>query len=228
MQPEQNYNPNPMPTPQPIAPSQPAVNPLGNGYDFLNTPTPNKNPILNLGGTSKLGKIFILLVGLVVIIIIFAIIKSIFTVSPFAQTDWLKVVYRQDEIIHILSNDIQTSQEQSNLNLNDQNFASTASLVLANDQSKTLLYLKNNRVKLNKNITTLVITTNPDSQLTNALQTNNFDQVFKTVMLSELQIYETKLISAYKTTHGVKGKALLTNNYNNAQLLIKQLGSTTN
>ena len=165
--------------------------------------------------------------GLLILLIIFIVIKGLFTVSPFNAADYLSVAQQQQEITHILSTDLSSSSTQTGLSINNQNFAVTAQLSIASAQAQLLSYLKKNNASVKSTELSLKISSSIDSQLTNSLTTNNFNQEFDTVMQSQLQIYENSLVAAYKTTHGQKGKALLSQEYAGAQLLIKQLNLPT-
>ncbi|HEY4963442.1 MAG TPA: hypothetical protein VIH90_01970 [Candidatus Saccharimonadales bacterium] len=222
MQPEQNYNPTP---PQPTNPT-PQVSPVGGDYDFILSPKTENRRKLSLPGNSPLTRIIVVILAIIVFLILFNVIKGLVTTPPFSKQDYLAVIQQQSEILHILSTDLSTVQERSSLSNNNINFAASTQVVITSAQNQTISYLANNKYKVSTNAVALVIQPSIDTQFTNSLQTNNFNQLFNQVMQSQLQTYEQKLSAAYKSSNGPKGKAMLRAQYQDSQLLLKQLNST--
>jgi hypothetical protein len=222
MQPNQNLSPSPnMTTPTSNSVPEP-------DYNFILQP-PQKRPKLKMisGNGSPLSRLVMVLVGFLILLILFSLVKSLLSTSPFNTNDLLSVVQRQSEIAHILSTDLATNNEQTSLNTNNQNFAATALLSINSSQSQIINYLTTNKVKLKTTQIQVILDPSLDNQLSSSLQSNNFNQTFNQIMQNQLSLYELELSTAYKSTSGPKGKILLKSTYQGAQLLNKQLNLPT-
>jgi hypothetical protein len=220
MQPEQNYNPIP---PQPNIPTQQPQTPMGNNYDFILNPEQLKQRKISMPGNSPLMRIVIVFVALIVVLILFNVIKGLLVTPPFNKSAYLAVIEQQTEILHIITVDIVTQQEKASLSSNNLNFVATTQVVITSNQNETLAYLAKNKDKLNPKIVILVLQPSLDTQLSNSLQTNSFNQGFSQIMQSQISAYRQKIGVAYKSTTGSKGKSLLKAQYHDAELLLKQL-----
>lgn len=221
MQPEQNN------IPQPVQPSNPAPStvPIGSDYDFILSPQSQSKRKITMPGKSPLSRVIVVVVALIVFIILFNVIKGFIVTPPFSKQAYLAVIQQQSEILHILNSDITANQVQTSLSNSNINFVASTQVVISSAQGQTLSYLAKNKYKIGTKSVALVIQPSIDTQLTNSLQTNSFSQVFSQVMQNQLQTYEQKLTDAYKTSTGAKGKAMLKAQYQDAQLLLKQLNS---
>ncbi len=230
MQPDSPY-----PPPPPVGPPiQPSGAPSGDGtpppdYGFITQPPKPPRRSLGLPSLPSNGppflRIAIVLGGLLVLLILFVIIKSL--LSGGGNTQALTTVAQdQQEMIHILTNGTTAStQQQAVLSSADQNFAATAQLSLTSAQNQLIVYLKNNGKKVSTKTLNLKVSPATDQQLTTAASNSTYDTTFRQVMQSKLTNYEAALKAAYKQTKGRKGRQLLSNEYNGAQLLLTQLNS---
>jgi hypothetical protein len=213
-----NQNPNSQPFP---APAQPGGGP---DYNFIMAPqAPKKRQLIGSGFKTRL---LVLFGGLLLLIILFSVVKGLLTTAPFNQNDYMAVIAQQQEINHILTTDLDNGQRQD-LSLNNQNFAITSQLAISSAQTQLITYLVDNHKKVDPKKLDVDISSSVDTELTNILSTNNFNPVFDQVMQAQLTTYEQKLMTAYGTTTGPKGRALLKSDYSGAQLLIKQVNSPT-
>ncbi|HXR50424.1 MAG TPA: hypothetical protein VN778_05360, partial [Verrucomicrobiae bacterium] len=97
---------------QPSYPPAP-MTPQPNDYSFITNPAPPPKPGLPLPGNSFTARLVIALGGLLVLLILFAIIKSVLGGSS-NQPALLSVAQDQQEINHLTANAAQSSQSQLN------------------------------------------------------------------------------------------------------------------
>jgi hypothetical protein len=218
---------------QPTEPQQPAeippTGPNSPDYNFIMEPPkpPRRGPSLpGFGsGSSLIVKIGVVLGGLLVLIVIFSIAKNLLA-GPGNTPALTSVVQSQQDMIHILTNGAGSqNQQQAVLSDSTQNFASTASLSLTSAQQQLLTYMANNGKKVNAKKVTASIDTSTDQQLAAAAANSTYETTFKQVMQTELTNYEKALQAAYKQTTGPRGRKLLSDEFNGAQLLLTQLNT---
>jgi len=164
--------------------------------------------------------------GFILLIILYLIIKALLANPVINNSDYLVVTERQQEMIHILTVDI-TSSNVGILTPAEQNFVATASLTLGNAQTNTLNFMAKNGDKVNQSSLSNVYSTAVDSDLQNSINTNTLQVEFQTVMQTQLNNYLTNLNAAYSSTKVASGKSLLQSEYKTGQLLIKSLNSQT-
>jgi hypothetical protein len=131
------------------------------------------------------------------------------------------VAQDQHELIHLATN----ASQQQGITTTDQNFAATAQLSLTSAQSVTVKYLVANGNKISLKVLSLKVSTATDAQLTAAAAATTYDQTFQAIMKAKLTTYVSSLQQTYKQTTGKNGRALLNNDYNQAQLLLTQLNA---
>ena len=224
--PERPHHPE---TNQVVEPQQPVVTssdgPVAPDYGFITEPSkPPRKPLSlpSLGGNSSLPvRIAVVLGGLLTLIIIFAIAKSLFSGGGNTQA-LTAVAQQQQSMIHILSS---SSSNSSTLSENDQNFAATANVTLTSAQHELVHYMAANGKKVKAKTLKLKISPSVDKQLTTAASDNTYDSTFKQVMQGQINTYEKTLRAAYQQTTGPKGRALLKDQFQGAQLLLTQLNS---
>jgi hypothetical protein len=88
--------------------------------------------------------------------------------------------------------------------------------------------MQNNGKKVKAKTLAATISQNLDNQFTAAATNNTYDQLFKQTMQNKLTQYERALKIAYSQTKGPKGRALLSKDYDAAQLLLTQLNEPAN
>jgi len=206
------------PGPVPLGP--PPVVPQPGAYDFITNPEkPDKHLSLNLpGGGSTAMRALYAAGGLLVLLIIFVIIKGLFGGNN-NFTAFVGVAQDQQELIHLVTG----ASRQTNITAADQNFAATAQLSLTSSRSALISYLTDNGQKVSTKVIDLKVSSATDSQLVNAVSAGTYDQTFQQIMKGQLTTYLSDLKQAYRQTSGKRGRALLNDDYNQAQLLSKQL-----
>jgi hypothetical protein len=221
-------------TNQVVQPQQPAVTPpdaapVGPDYGFITEPPkPQRQPfkLPGLGNGSSLPvRIAVVAGSLLLLVIIFAIARSL--LSGGGNTEVLtNVAQQQQSMIHILQNGAgENNQQQAVLSDTNQNFAATAKLSLTSAQQELIQYMANNGKKVKTKNLSLKIDPKVDEQLSTAASNSTYDPVFKQVMQDQLTSYEKAIQAAYKETSGPKGRALLQQEFQGAQLLLTQLNS---
>lgn len=206
----------------PNIPAQPAVVTPEQQFDFIMNPDqPVKKSGLLGGGSSLPTRLALGSGGLLVLLIILIVLKNLLGGSA-NLTPFVAVAQQQQELIHLAT----AAQQQQDLSVTNQNSAITTQLTIASSQSNLLAYLKQNKTKINAKQLGLKISATTDTQLTTAESAGTYNQTYQTVMQNELSIYMSGLQQAYKTA-GKNGRALLTDEFNQAKLLKNQLGPAT-
>jgi len=195
---------------QPTAPTDP--------YTFITQPEAPKQKFQLPGAGSFASRLAYAVGGLAVLLIIFTVIKGVVS-GPSSFAIFLPVAQDQQEISHLITN----AAQQQNLSVTTQNFVSTAQLTVPSNQTALFQYLANNHYKLNPKSVTLKLNPALDSQLTTAAANANFEPTFQVAMTTQLNSYLKDLQHAYAQTTGKNGRALLSSDYDQAQLLLTQL-----
>lgn len=218
MQPQQPYAP---------PPSQPLPGPnMGSDapkpdYGFiLEPPKPPRAPLFKFGGGSQKMRIILVVAVIFVLLVLFAGLKNIVASSNKSIPSLVSVAQYQQELLHLAQSGAQNATSASL-----KNFAYTTQLSLQSEQKDLVLYLKNNGHKTGTKELNLKISKTLDNQLTAALTNSSYDPTFKQAMQDKLTNYQQALKQAFIQTKGPKGQALLSNDYDAAGLLLKQLNS---
>lgn len=215
--------PPPAPPPAPLYPGnevQPQAQP-SKEYEFIVNPgKPARRPWLP-GGNSLPMRVLLAGGALLALIIIFIVVKGFFGGGGTTLTSFVGIAQDQQELIHLATN----AGLQTNLTTVNKNFAATAQLSLTSSQSALGKYLSNNGHKVSLKTLNLKVSTSLDEQLANAATAATYDQTFQQIAKTKLNAYMNDLSQTYKLTKGKNGRALLNDDYNQAQLLLVQLNS---
>jgi hypothetical protein len=207
-----------MPPNTPYQPAPPPVQP--HEYEFITNPgKPPRGPANLLpSGASLPIRIAIVAGGLLVLLIIFVIIKGL--LSGGGNADALVTVAQdQQQIVHLTTK----ANEQTGLSTINQNFAVTAQATVTSAQTQLITYLKTNGQKVGIKTLNLKVSTTLDEELKTAASNSTYNSTFKETMQSQLNDYQQALRTAYNQTKGPKGRKLLSDQFNGAQLLKQQL-----
>lgn len=187
------------------------------------SPQKPKRQGFGLPNTSSMtARIVIVGGGLLLLLIIFFVIKGLFSGGSNLNL-YVGIAQDQEVIAHIAAG----AGRQQNISPDDLNFAANAQYSLTSSKTATVKYLADNHIKVSPKVMVQKVSTSTDTQLANAAAAGNYDQTFQQVMKSQLASYENDLAKTYKQTNGKKGHALLTDDYNQAQLLLKQLNAAS-
>lgn len=186
-----------------------------NPYQFIVDSNHQKpRPGSNLGA-SKQGRLFIVLGGVLVLLII-GIIFAVFisNASKAGQTEILRATQKQAELVRVSEIGLKLAKGSSAKNL-----ATSVNVSLRSDQTVLLATLKSSGIKVSNK--QLVLGKNPktDALLTSAEQSNKFDEVFVETIQMQLVDYQRTLQSAYQKTDSKKARAELQAQFQSAGLL---------
>jgi arsenate reductase-like glutaredoxin family protein len=198
--------------------NQPSVDP----YAFLNeTRKPKKFSFGSFNGLSTQGKLIALGVGLVVLIVLLLILKSVFGSSQSVNMPSLYAVLGQEQELINLST---TGSQQPSASQSYLNFSQTVVASVSSDQNNLLTLLSSNGIKVSSS--NYLLQPTADAKLTQAIQDSNFDPVYSSVMNTELKLYQADLSNAYSLTKSKVLRSYFKTDYNHTVLLFKMLGSS--
>ncbi len=213
--------------PQPAQSAPPAQNtpPSPNQeFDFITNPETPKRGFTLPGSGSQSTRILLAAAGLLVVIIVFTFVKSLLGGNSNLAASFMGVIQDQQEIIHLVSSTTNQQNQSQNLSSSSQNFAITAQLSIASAQNSLGNYLVANGQKVNTKELNLKVNPALDAQLTNAATAGTYDTTFRSILTTQLNLYINDMRQTYAQTKGKHGRALLNGDYNQAQLLLTQLG----
>jgi len=204
------------------APGQPAdpapAGPQPAPYDFILSPAEAPKQRRLPGGNSPLQRALLITGGIFALLIIFVVLKGL--LGGGANLDgFVGVTQDQQELIHLVNG----ASQQQNLSADNQNFVATAQLGLGTSQQQLLQYLAKNHKKVSTKQLALKVTKSVDEQLTAAATAGTYNQTFKTVMSAKLAAYQSDLKRTYQTHSGKVGRSLLSDDFNQAKLLLTQI-----
>lgn len=218
--PQENY----MPSAAPVQ-AQTVPNP-DQAYSFITNPEPPpKISILSKlpGGNSMMARIGLIAGGLLVLLIIFTIFRSVLGGGS-NYTGFITIAQDQQELIHLATN----ASQQQDLSTSNKNLAATMQLSLASSQGNLINYLIGNHQKIKTKQLNLKVSKATDDQLTAAAAATTYNQTFQEIIQTKLTAYSKDLQQTYKQSKGKRGHALLSDNYRQARLFQVQLTQTTN
>jgi hypothetical protein len=205
-----------------MPPAQAPYQPSSDPYSFLNeTKKPRNLTFSFFSGLSFRGKLIALSVGLIVIIILLLILKSIFGSSQSVNMLSIDAVLGQEQELINLST---TARQQSTTSQSYLNFSETTIATVYSDENKLITLLASNRIKVSPG--NYVLQPSADAKLSQAIQQSNFDPVYSSVMYSQLKLYQADLSNAYSLNKSTVLRSYLKNDYDNTELLLKMLGSS--
>lgn len=189
-------------------------------YEFITNPgQPPKRSLNPLpGGTSMPIRIAIVVGGLLVMLIIFLVLKGIFSGGGNTEA-LLGVGQDQQQLIHLATN----ATEQEGLSSANRAFAVTTEVTLTSAQQQLVTYLANNGKKVDAKTLGLKVSAPLDEQLKTAAASSTYNTTFKQTMETQLKSYQQALREAYNQTSGPKGRELLTEQFDGSSLLLRQL-----
>jgi hypothetical protein len=202
---------------QPPSPGQP--------YDFITNPSlPESQNMLQ--GASPAGKLLLSIGALFVLLVIFLLIRGIFGGKDF--TPMINIGADQQEMIGLVTFASQQGNQQAALSVNNQNFTYTAKSSLTSAQTNLIGYLALQHAKVSKKLLNGRVDPSLEERLTSAAAAATYNQTFKDIMNDQLNTYSNDLKKAYNLTTGPNGRALLRDQFDQAQLLSRQLNTPGN
>ncbi len=189
--------------------------PQHNPYQFIVDTEHNKKKPLVPRGNSKQSRIFIVVGGVLVLLVIGIIVSMLISNAANAgKADLIKVAQQQAELVRVSELGVTRAQSSSAKNL-----ATTVNLTLQSDQSTLVASLKSAGVKVSTKELALGKNPKTDTALTAAEQANKFDEVFIETIQTQLVTYQKSLKTAYDKADSKKLKQTLSDQFNAAGLL---------
>lgn len=200
-----------------------------NPYDFiLNPPKPSSPhplgslPLPKIGGRSLALQIATLVGGAVILMVIIAVVVSALTGNKLNTTDLINLAAEQTELIRVATSGGGMVSQPSN-----QELAINVRLTLETDSKALLNFLASDGV----DISSKQLGDDQDLETTVALQdaqqSSTVDVVFAQDMQSQLQAYASSIKSDYNEASNPTLKKLLSTDYIQAELLLKEVPSAS-
>ena len=190
---------------------------MGDPYHFIMNPSkPSRPPLLGVGGHSLLVKVLLVVGGAIVLMIAAAIVTTVFLGSKTNLEDIVGLVQIENEITRVAD----LAEDSSDQSI--KNAASNTSLTIGSQQQAWLNFLgRQGRTVPTKELQ-LKEDSKTDQQLTAAHESSTFDVTYAKLMRTQLEAYSALVKTTYNRTHNKTESALLNDNYDEAQLLLKQ------
>ncbi len=205
-------NNSPSPAPNPQAPPTGQFD--SSQFDFIMNPQKPQKPSLLPGGP----KARMIIVGLVIatiVIVLLAVILSLFSGSDSTTESLVKVAQQQNEIIRISEDATKKSSGEKTKKL-----ATVTFMTVTTDQSTMINYLSKQKRKVKSKELALLTDKKTDSDLSAATSNGRYDEVFTEIILEKLAEYQTSLKSSYDNV-GTQGKEVISKSYDNVTLIIQ-------
>jgi hypothetical protein len=214
-----------------IPPAAPSTMPAPNqspdqAYAFITNPEKPAQPSLLsslVGGRSLIARIAMAAGVVLVLLILFAVGRSIFGGSQNLDS-LVSVAQEQQELLHLTT----TAAQGNSLAAGNQNLAATIRSSLTSSQAATISYMSKNGKKIKAAQLNQKVSATIDTQLKDAASAGNYDQTFRDVIETQLGSYGNTLNAAYGKITGPKGRELLRDNYRQLQLYQVQFQQTAN
>lgn len=216
-------NPQQPQTPYGPAPGQfPGVphTPSPSDYEFILSPQKQSRGVrLGRAGGGGNNKLVWIVGGLVAALIIVGLISLFSRGGGDNNIDLMvKAAQEQTEIVRV-ANLVTTQNSASQAT---DNLAMNVSLTVNSDLTQLKQYMSKNGHALKDKQLLLGKAATTDSQLAAAATSGSYDDAYNQVLKGQLTAYQTTLGEAYKATAGPNGQKILSNAYDNVQLLVKQ------
>lgn len=200
----------------PTAPA-PAAQPNGtNPYEFIFSEKHQpKQGVFE--GASMTKRIMVIVGGLIVLVVLAAILVSVFVPKDTSLEKLTSIMQEQEEIVRVadLSSASATSVDVKNL-------AANVSLSVGTNATSLQTYLTAHKVKITKVLLATKQDSKTDTLLTNAKSTNTFDHTAAQTLQSLLVTYRADLNTTYRDVKGTNARKELLNSYKNADILITE------
>lgn len=186
-----------------------------NPYQFIvDADHTKKRPGAGLSA-SKQGRIFIVLGGVAILVILAIIVSMVISSANSAgKNELISAAQKQAELVRISKIGLDRAKSTSAKNL-----ATSVNIALVSDQNTMATTLKSAGVKVSAKDLALGKNAKTDALLTNAEQSNKFDEVFITTIQAQLVSYQKTLKAAHDNTDSKKLKQSLASQFNTAGLL---------
>jgi len=198
--------------------------PYNNPYDFIMSPEkPQRTPLAGLSGGGMGMRIAVVAVGVIVLIIAFVMLSSLFSSS--GNVPNMTVVAEDQNELQRVTNLALQDHSSDVTQQTTMNFAQTSSLSIATAQAQLLSFLSAHGAKVSTGKLGLKANPATDRALTAAAASSTFDQAYLTAMQTDLEAYASDIKVAFANSQNATEKQILSKDYNDEQLLMQQLTS---
>lgn len=209
-----NMDPNNSPSPAPNPQAPPTGQFDSSQFDFIMNPgKPQKKSLLP--GGPKVKMIIIGLAITTIVIILLAVILSLFSGSDSTTESLVKVAQQQNEIVRISEDGTKKAGSEKAKKL-----ATMTYMTVKTDQNSMIDYLAKQKRKVKSKELGLLADKKTDSQLSAASSNGRYDEVFTQIITEKLTEYQGSLKSSYDSV-GTKGKDVVSKNYDNVTLILQ-------
>jgi len=175
-----------------------------------------------LSGNSLAKRLLVVGLALLMLIVVASVVINLLNSGKDFTPSVISVIQDQQELVHIVSKVKDNSQAQ--LSAANANLAATLQLTMSSSQAQLIHYLANNHHKVSSKQINLKVSATTDQQLTASAAAGTYDSTFISIVQTKLTAYQHDLGLAYQKDKGAKGRALLSSEYDQATLLLGQLG----
>jgi hypothetical protein len=204
------------PAPPPMPPGS-MTDPKQAAYDFIWSEPPKKKRSLLSGGNSKQQRVLIVVIIFSVLLLFGIILAVIFSQSANQNTaDLIKIAKQQQELTRI--------SEVANIKARGAQAKNMGAILLhtmRSDQTSNLAYLKDHGTKVSEKELQASKSAQTDELLTQAEQTNQFDEVFLKTASQQLTTYQRSVKAVHDSATSRQLKILLEKMFFNAGILLK-------
>ncbi len=198
--------------------------PGNNPYDFImnhGSQQPSKFSLNTIGGNGNKG--FMIKIGLIVgaaiiLMIIIAVGSSLLGGQKDDTKSLIKLAQTQQALILTAGDATRNTRSQAK-----SNSAMTVNLSMQTQQTEYLAYLKTQNITIKAKQLALGQSAETTAALKAAVESSTYDTTYGQIMQTQLDGYASEIQALYSKVTGPKLKALLTKEYEQTQLLIKQL-----
>jgi hypothetical protein len=194
-------------------------------YDFIVNPEKSRKAVIALPNSLR-QRIIIVVAVVIVLVIAIPVVASLLKPKDTTLPALLAVADQQQELIHL--SDPNSTNNTQHLSSDTTNTISTINQTVTSSQQLLLSYLSKNAVKLKPGQIVASNEVPVDAALNTAASGGNYEAILLSSLQTQLTRYGTSLKAAYALEKGPKGKALLTSDYNQQQLLVTSLNITNN
>lgn len=186
-----------------------------NPYQFIVDTDHTKKKLRGPAGNSKKSRILIVLGGLLALVIIAMIVMAVISRATSAgNAELVKAAQKQTELVRVSKIGLDRATGTSAKNL-----ATSVNITLQSDQIAMSSTLKAAGAQASPAELALGKNAKTDTALTNAEQSNKFDEVFITTIQAQLVEYQKLLKAAHDKSDSKKVKQSLATQFESAGLL---------
>lgn len=191
-------------------------------YSFLNES--GQPPKANAsGGSNKTRRILVVVIGAAVLVTGFmSVFSFVLNSGPDLKLQRLKIAQQHVELIRVAELGIGKARGPQAKNL-----ASTTKLTFKSSRTDIVGIAEKDQ-KVSEKMLSEGKSTKTDERLTEAEQTNRFDEVFLQVVNELLTTYRKDLEATFNATSSKKDKEILVDVFNQVSALLQESGTTAN